>query len=75
MGNYLEIKRIQNLLEEYKISDRLKEMTAQIQINNTYDILPQQTRDGIQNLKNSELSTFDSDRFLDNVSEIRCRLK
>lgn len=71
MGNYLEIRRIENLLEEYGIGEKLNELTAQIEINNTYNIFPQQTRDAIINLQNSELKSFDSHKFFDNVSDIR----
>lgn len=68
MGNLLEISRIENLLDEYGIGEKLNELTAQIKIDSTYDIFPQQTQDGIRSLQNSELSTFDSHKFFDNVS-------
>lgn len=68
-GNYLDIKKYENLLQEYGIDDKLKDLTAKIEINNTYNILPDETRKGIEDLRRSELKSFDSDKFIDNVSE------
>lgn len=71
IGNYLDIKKISNLLKEYGIDEKLEELTAKIQIDTTYDILPASTREGIEKLRNSELKSFDSDKFFDNVSAER----
>lgn len=68
MGNYLDINRIKNLLVDYGISEKLNELTSQIVIDKNFDIFPPQTRDGIINLQNSELKSFDSHKFFDNVS-------
>ncbi len=68
MKNNLEIKRIEKLLEEYGIEEKLNELAAKIQIDDTLDILPQETREGITKLQNSELKSFDAHKFFDNVS-------
>lgn len=68
MGNYVEIKKIEHLLEEYGIEAKLKDLTKKIEINNTHNIFPDETRQGILDLQRSELNSFDSDKFFDNVS-------
>lgn len=68
LDNYLEVARIRNLLEDYKILDKINELTTEIKINTGYDILPPETVAGIKNLQNSELKSFDSNKFFDNVS-------
>lgn len=75
MGNYLEISKIENLLQEYRISEKLNDLTSKIKINATYNIFPDETREGILNLKNSELKSFDSNKFFDNVSASECFLE
>lgn len=68
IGNYLDIRKISNLLKEYAIDEKLEELTAKIQIDTTNDILPEATKAGIVKLRDSELGNFDSDKFVDNVS-------
>lgn len=70
LGNSLDIRRIHNLLEEYGIDDKIKDLTAQLEIDAGTDILPDETRSAINDLMKSELNTFDSDKFFDNVSVI-----
>ncbi|XP_037044622.1 prominin-like protein isoform X5 [Bradysia coprophila] len=69
IGNYLDIRKISNLLKEYAIDEKLEELTAKIQIDTTNDILPDATKAGIVKLRDSELGNFDSDKFIDNLSK------
>lgn len=69
LGNRLDIEKIENLLDEYGIGEKLNELTKKIEVNNAYDIFPNETRQGILALKESELRTFQSYRFEDNVRE------
>ncbi|KAG4077541.1 hypothetical protein HA402_002968 [Bradysia odoriphaga] len=69
IGNYLDIRKISNLLKEYAIDEKLEELTGKIQIDTTNDILPDATRAGIEKLRDSELGNFDSDKFIDNLSK------
>ncbi|KAJ6641812.1 Prominin-like protein, partial [Pseudolycoriella hygida] len=69
MGNFVEIKKIENLLDEYGIGEKLEELTAKINIDRTINILPPDTENGITRLRDSELKTFEAYKFFDNLNE------
>lgn len=69
IGNYVDTERISNLLRDYGIDGKLTEYTAKIQINNNSDILPEETKEGILKLRNSQLKSFNADNFIDNLIE------
>lgn len=68
MGNYLNIDRIKTILDDYGIREKLNDLTSQIVIDRSYNIFPDEMKDGLISLQNSELKSFDSHKFFDNVS-------
>lgn len=71
LENIFNISEVLNYPNEFGIYTKLNNLRKELKIDVEFQILDDQTRREIQGLSKSELNTFDSDKFTDNlVTEI-----